>query len=191
MVDWLSRELRQQTQSKRLNISQTAESTGEVRQRWRRRASSGDPWTPAGWRRLWGWELQIPAGRARRYSRAHINTDASLKVKGQQLTWPQAYMLLWVCDGFTLESRKRAWNTPSSSSSPSSSPPSSCVYMYMVCVFLLWILCFHFITASNLRRHNAVHYKQRYVVGHVMYMVTYLIFVMSCCVTVSTLYIDV
>lgn len=90
--------------------------TGEVRQRWTQRASSGDPWTPADWRRRSGLELQTPAEINILHHRSSAPTLTA--GKGHTLTWPQAYMLLWVCDGFTLDSRKRAWRTTSSSSPP-------------------------------------------------------------------------
>lgn len=36
------------------------------------------------------------------------STGTRSEVKGETLTCPQVYMLLWVCDGLTLDSRKRA-----------------------------------------------------------------------------------
>lgn len=114
LVDWLSWELRQQMQNQRVNMMQTREAAGELRRRWRRRVSSGDPWTPADWRHLSGWGLQTPAGGGG-VTTCFVSTWKCLKVKGGRLTWPQAYMLLWVWEGFTLESRKRAWKTSSSS----------------------------------------------------------------------------
>lgn len=64
-----------------------------------------------------------------------------LKVKGQRLTCPQVYMLLWVWEGLTLESRKRAWKTSSGERDTQNSKRFNSLCVHVFNVYLYYETC--------------------------------------------------